>query len=76
MPDNLQMRREDLIKMATMATNQEHLLAGQQQILERLDRIDSRIRPMENKMLTIGGACSAIVSVGMSILIDKLKLAT
>ena len=74
MAENLQMRREDLIQMAKMATNQEHLLEGQQEIMNRLDRIDARIRPMENKMLTIGGACSAIVSVGMSLLMAKLKM--
>lgn len=74
MADNLQLRREDLIQMAKMATNQDHLLEGQQQIMDRLDRIDARIRPMENRMVTLGSLCGGIVSVGMSILMAKLKL--
>ena len=74
MADGLQMRREDLIQMAKMATNQDMLLDGQKQIMDRLDKLDERLRPMESKMLTIGGVSSLIVSVGTSLLIAKLKL--
>ncbi len=74
MAENLQMRREDLIQMAKMATNQDHLLEGQQLIMEKLDKLEARIGPMENRMVTLGSLCGGIVSVGMSILMAKLKL--
>jgi len=69
-----EMRREDIIQMAQMATNQKHLMEGQKAILDKLDRIEQRLNGHDTRITSISTLAATIVSIGTSLAIEKLKL--